>query len=369
MKNCSDISHHPGNRYLFLDMARGIAILLVILGHVLQCLALYEYQYDENWAYLLIYSFHMPLFMFISGLLFSRSIEKYSLVDLIKKKSLQLLYPYVLWSFFVIGGNYVSMFLRDKNTKIVDVIHTTSLYWFLISLWLSCIIVAVLYKLTYRFYSKLFYIAICILAVVWFLVGVRDRNAWMYIFFSLGIILSQHILDSNGNSKKKKDLYALYVSLAVILTMFILLNYGISAESIRYKTGYSLLLNKTGICDLLLYFLRAILGIVVIIYICKLAEKRTRKVCFVLENIGKFSLEMYLIQKLLVEEMLRYIVNKYSNDYPTVLLDPVCYSMVCFVVFCMSGILVYKISYLLNCSDTMALLLFGKHHTRYSLKK
>lgn len=51
-------------RLIYLDALRGFAILLVIVGHIIQ----YNYQDAlENPLFNAIYSFHMPLFFFISG--------------------------------------------------------------------------------------------------------------------------------------------------------------------------------------------------------------------------------------------------------------------------------------------------------------
>ena len=44
-----------------IDIAKGLGILLVIVGHLLP---------EDSWMRQIIYSFHMPLFMFISGGLF-----------------------------------------------------------------------------------------------------------------------------------------------------------------------------------------------------------------------------------------------------------------------------------------------------------
>lgn len=51
-------------RLYYIDNLRGLLIILVVLGHCIQNLDL---DFDHNIVFRYIYSFHMPLFMFISG--------------------------------------------------------------------------------------------------------------------------------------------------------------------------------------------------------------------------------------------------------------------------------------------------------------
>lgn len=51
------------HRIGYIDIAKGIGILLVYIGHC-------DLDYKSN-LFLWIYSFHMPLFFFISGSLFT----------------------------------------------------------------------------------------------------------------------------------------------------------------------------------------------------------------------------------------------------------------------------------------------------------
>ena len=53
-------------RKKYIDILKGIGIFYVILGHVTHTSFLFRY----------IYSFHMPLFFFISGMLFVPSLYK-----------------------------------------------------------------------------------------------------------------------------------------------------------------------------------------------------------------------------------------------------------------------------------------------------
>lgn len=65
-----------------IDILRGTAVLLLVLGHCIQFGSGIEYLQNnvfyQNYVFKFIYTFHMPLFMFISGYLFHRTIEQYS---------------------------------------------------------------------------------------------------------------------------------------------------------------------------------------------------------------------------------------------------------------------------------------------------
>jgi fucose 4-O-acetylase-like acetyltransferase len=87
-------------RYQWLDVARGIGIILVAIGHALGGLIDSPLGDGEDWlrqSFFLIYTFHMPLFFMLSGALVARRIaadrQKFatSLVT-------DLVWPYFLWS-------------------------------------------------------------------------------------------------------------------------------------------------------------------------------------------------------------------------------------------------------------------------------
>ena len=74
-------------RINWIDVARGIGVLLVIYGHGLAATPL---RY-------IIYSFHMPLFFFLSGLVFhKRKNEKY--LSVLKKDFKRILIPYFIFA-------------------------------------------------------------------------------------------------------------------------------------------------------------------------------------------------------------------------------------------------------------------------------
>ena len=53
------------NRLMWADVVKGLLMILVILGHSIQCV-LGEGCFDDH-VWNMIYSFHMPAFMAVSG--------------------------------------------------------------------------------------------------------------------------------------------------------------------------------------------------------------------------------------------------------------------------------------------------------------
>ena len=77
-----------------VDVARGIACLLVVIGHVIKDNSDLIPKFLHSW----IYSFHMPLFFVISGYVMKKND---SFFEFIKKRAKRLLYPYLALSFVV----------------------------------------------------------------------------------------------------------------------------------------------------------------------------------------------------------------------------------------------------------------------------
>lgn len=65
-------------RNQILDATKGIAIIFVVLGHAIQQVSGLENKEALNMPILrFIISFHMPLFVFISGYLFYNTLTRY----------------------------------------------------------------------------------------------------------------------------------------------------------------------------------------------------------------------------------------------------------------------------------------------------
>lgn len=102
----TDLCEKPHQRKKLPDVLRGFAVILVVLGHCIQegsgeaFSSRSLYFYDK--LYQFIYSFHMPLFIAISGYLCRESMDRATTrsgqIALLKKRAGRLLAPIFLWT-------------------------------------------------------------------------------------------------------------------------------------------------------------------------------------------------------------------------------------------------------------------------------
>lgn len=75
-------------RESYLDIAKGLGIIMVILGHI-------EIGFATKW----LYSFHLPLFFFVSGICFH---YKENFFHYLKKKVKRCLIPYFVFGILIV---------------------------------------------------------------------------------------------------------------------------------------------------------------------------------------------------------------------------------------------------------------------------
>lgn len=85
-------------REKWIDTAKGRLIFLVVLGHSLQYLFCHGVNYWDNKMFLFIYSFHMPLFAFLSGYLSCGFVNKYNFTKGVCVRFRQILVPCFTWA-------------------------------------------------------------------------------------------------------------------------------------------------------------------------------------------------------------------------------------------------------------------------------
>ena len=83
----------------YWDVVKGTAIFLMLWGHCIQYCALEDVHYSQDMVYKIIYTFHMPIFMLVSGYLFFYSFRKRNLPDLLEHRIRGMIQPIVMATF------------------------------------------------------------------------------------------------------------------------------------------------------------------------------------------------------------------------------------------------------------------------------
>ncbi len=195
-------------RFKDVDRLKGLAIFLVVLGHIAGPDTLYVQEWYIN-IRSMIYKFHMPLFMFLSGLMFYytytdfQNIREYK--EYVIKKSKRIIPPFIIFSLIIfLGKLYSSSNLYVENMDLDNLAYTYFLlylqpsesfigsYWYIYVLLEFLLLFPLLLKLSKN--NMLLWIGIGIIIFFiptsdYFAINMFTRN---FVFFALGIFIMQH---------------------------------------------------------------------------------------------------------------------------------------------------------------------------------
>lgn len=149
------------NRDAFLDITKGMAIILVVVGHVIQGSS---EKFDDLLWFRVIYSFHMPLFVFLSGVVAAIAFRSDSIQDgvggtlrraktKISKAALRLLLPFLAWCVInqLIYHHSDSIF----SALILAFRRPDTALWFLLAIF-YCIVLASIFEIVFSALNILF---------------------------------------------------------------------------------------------------------------------------------------------------------------------------------------------------------------------
>jgi len=186
-----------------MDYAKAIGIVLVVYGHVARGLMNAGMAPDSPWMAALdrsIYSFHMPLFFFLSGMSFAGSLSRHGAPSLLLGKVDTILYPYVIWS--LVQGLVEAGLARFTNNHLplADVLafpwDPRAQFWFLYALMPIFLLATLVYEITRRARPwllaatfGLLYMIAGPLGSVW---RVLELVAYGGLYFALGVVFDAH---------------------------------------------------------------------------------------------------------------------------------------------------------------------------------
>jgi fucose 4-O-acetylase-like acetyltransferase len=184
-------------RYLWVDYAKAIGIILVVYGHVARGLfgagmPIDEFSYKITDS--IIYSFHMPLFFFLSGLFFYNSLIKRGWKKFLANKIDTLVYIYILWS--LLQGTIEVLLSHWTNAgatfpQVFSLLwHPRSQFWFLYALFfIICLAIPIYIKSSPKYFLLVFVISSVayLLKPMLYNTLISAYLAEFFCFFALGI--------------------------------------------------------------------------------------------------------------------------------------------------------------------------------------
>lgn len=224
------------NRNQTLDITKGLLIILVVLGHSIQFGFGNTYceteQFYDNILFRCIYTFHMPLFMLISGYLFCFTNKK-PYKKIIISRFMGIGIPYITYCtlLYIIGCTFYHIPYFDLSRYFFVLKGNMC---FLSSILPNCIIIS---SVTHSF-QKVMTIGYAILWVLFLLTFIIPDNyvpvlhKYMYFYFLFGFCINQFSVRCSRLFGNK--------------WLFILLTFLIIVCSAHYEKTLSIY--KTGVC-------------------------------------------------------------------------------------------------------------------------
>ena len=187
MKNVSN-----KERFL-INMVKGVTIFLMLWGHCIQYLTAGSgLDFFENDVFKCIYSFHMPLFMLVSGYLFFYSYEKRNLRELLVHRIQALIQPIVFGSIFIWLVTDVLFSIARRNYDVLlssGWFEQLSSLWFLWSVLAASVVVAILGKKINNLLLQVLCFILGMVFVVFFPNPIL--NLYMYPYFLIGFLFAK----------------------------------------------------------------------------------------------------------------------------------------------------------------------------------
>lgn len=310
----------PRQRIAWIDAAKGIGIVLVVIGHVEAGLASAHMMEGPAWTwfYYGLYTFHMPLFFVLAGLHVPRELAR-GTSRFLRDKLVRLAYPYVLWS--LVQG-VLMMELSSSTNSTVGLGDLLGVgwrpmwqFWFLYALSLCHLAVAV---------AGLRRPVLVSLAVASMLLslylpgGIATQTLHSLTFFVAGILLSPRWL-ARPPGPSGTVAAAMYAVLAMILLPMTIYVAGREVGGQSYMALTGLPASASGLWDLP----PAAIGIAAVVLIARILKGPVLRGFVVLGNVSMTIFVLHII----AASGMRIIMTKLGVPQ-----DPLLYLIVCTTV-------------------------------------
>jgi fucose 4-O-acetylase-like acetyltransferase len=302
-----------------IDSLKGFAILLMVFGHLIQFTSISN-LYLTNPIYIFIYSFHMPLFMVISGFFYNKSLKHGSLEKVLKNRIVTVLLPYFSWAtifliiwFISVGHNLLFVQLLQKY---FDVFLFVSKLWFLWVLFI-CILLMSLNIFIQKYIGVISIIFVALF--VYFLPATPILSCtnikYMFPFFIAGYYYKEY------SCVFKEFIY--YISYISLLVYPIMLFYW-------QDENFSFVIHTENLFPIIYKYITGFSGILVIVLIFKKIHNYND--LNYLQKAGRNSIAIYIISDYFVEVIshfksffnYNFVFNSFIFLFLTLLITKIC---------------------------------------------
>ena len=309
-----------------IDLLKALAVSLVIVGHVIQY---FVPNYDNSTLFRLIYSFHMPLFMVLSGY-FARPGKSTDM----KIKFERIFLPFVIWSLICIYARYLQSPNSGDYKYLIN--HIVAVFfspddgglWFLWVLFLNFL---VFYFLTEKNLLVCSFVILLFLYLVGFLThGTNILGLalfkWYYPFFVFGYYLRANLSIFDKKLKTRELLFVLIVTL-VLFNQW---------ERVSITTLFGFQINGAISRNLVTLFIKLLVAVGFIVIIFSLRTKVYSFSYFRFFAVN--SLGFYALQFLILDALLKLQISFFKENL---------FLNCCAIIFITSSFCIFFI-YLLN---------------------
>ena len=350
-------------RNAYLDWVKGITIIFVVWGHVIQYFSYDSLNFFDNPVFKFLYSFHMPLFMLVSGYLYFYSLGKRTAVQAILQRMKELGIAIFTWGtlqYILIAANNIhkgsfSFSIRDYVSQLLGI-------WFLWSVLAASVIVALIEKvIPVKWLRNL--LLLTGFPILFFLPN-SALNLYMYPFFVIGFKFNEYRKVIPEKAEKLK--YLSFIIFPCLLFFFQERDYIYTSGINPFSSEYGIL-TQIGI-DVYRWGIGLagsvfILSIIQIVYENQKKKDRLSTRDFkIIASIGQFSLQIYMIQTFVLEristEIFRMAVDKLG--YNPLTFNVILFDLIAFLIAFVFTITIWIISKGIKKIPRMHKVFFGR---------
>ncbi|WP_078548431.1 acyltransferase family protein [Litchfieldia alkalitelluris] len=295
----------------WFDNIKGILIFLVVFGHLIEIYRHFETHTSVLYIYNMIYAFHMPLFIIISGYFFRPNKPE---------KVIQLTFIFILWQ--VINGllsnwiNHNELITIAPDSRILAIFAPHWTMWYLIGIIVWSIITPYVLKLRFPL--------IFILGFAIWISYIDNVPSWFsmrklinfYPYFLIGYFLHQKnilplIVQKATSWKSPIRWGALGIVTIFLFLVGLYTKNGMATELLFMRDEYAHYgwsIYKGAVVQILQYASTTVLSISLILLV---TQKRK---LFIFNNLGIYTLFIYLVHTNIVRVFREHVPEQITND-------------------------------------------------------